>query len=465
VNSLSEFDHYLPWTPKRISKLDHHFIESLLSPISQCKQDQSELLVNLMVFLANKANENFDINTFLGRSNLLKWYKDVAFWQFNLSSFFDCLSSKTKKTSPKNISGINLIGYSRSPIGLGEDIRNIASVLKCNNISFCILNIGHPSGNNIFNASLEYVDRPQYNHSLFCMNPIEFGKLLENSTEFHDIYGYVIGMLPWELPRIPEAFIPTISHLDEVWAISHFNESAFLSVTNSPVIYMPPIVSGEMPVSVVKKKTRQKRKFTFLYIFDASSYLSRKNPIQLVRSFIEAFNNNEPVRLIIKVSNIACASGWDDIKNLVEKDKRIFIDHKLKSDTEMKLLIMNCDCYISLHRSEGFGRTIAEAALIAKPVIATDWSGSLDIIGADNLLAVKSEQVNVKQDEYPYGEGQHWANPVDEDVIKRMKEVFYMSQADRAKVGMYNKKHVFEHFSAEIAGEKLLSRLNELGVC
>jgi glycosyltransferase involved in cell wall biosynthesis len=38
-------------------------------------------------------------------------------------------------------------------------------------------------------------------------------------------------------------------------------------------------------------------------------------------------------------------------------------------------MIAHCDCYVSLHRSEGFGLTIAEAMLLGKPVIATRYGG------------------------------------------------------------------------------------------
>ena len=42
------------------------------------------------------------------------------------------------------------------------------------------------------------------------------------------------------------------------------------------------------------------------------------------------------------------------------------------------------DCYVSLHRSEGFGLTIAEAMALGKPAIATAYSGNLEFMTAEN---------------------------------------------------------------------------------
>ena len=46
------------------------------------------------------------------------------------------------------------------------------------------------------------------------------------------------------------------------------------------------------------------------------------------------------------------------------------------SGSEKNAMIAHCDCYVSLHRSEGFGLTAAEAMLLEKPVIATRYGGT-----------------------------------------------------------------------------------------
>ena len=46
------------------------------------------------------------------------------------------------------------------------------------------------------------------------------------------------------------------------------------------------------------------------------------------------------------------------------------------------------DCYVSLHRSEGFGLTLAESMALGKPVIATGYSGNTDFMTPANSYLV-----------------------------------------------------------------------------
>ena len=61
-----------------------------------------------------------------------------------------------------------------------------------------------------------------------------------------------------------------------------------------------------------------------------------------------------------------------------------------------------CDCYVSLHRAEGFGLTIAEAMLCRKPVIATAYSGNMDFMTPANSYLVKHRLVELAHDDPPY---------------------------------------------------------------
>ena len=55
-----------------------------------------------------------------------------------------------------------------------------------------------------------------------------------------------------------------------------------------------------------------------------------------------------------------------------------------------------CDCYVSLHRSEGLGLTMAEAMALGKPVIATGYSGNLHFMTPENSYLVDFARVRCR---------------------------------------------------------------------
>ena len=122
------------------------------------------------------------------------------------------------------------------------------------------------------------------------------------------------------------------------------------------------------------------------------STIQRKNPVGLIEAFRRAFAAGEGPRLLIKTINaplrplheealLDAAQGRPDIH---------IVDRSLTAE-EMDGLIAGCDCYVSLHRSEGFGLTMAEAMAVGKPVIATAYSGNVDFMNRDNSLLVDYE--------------------------------------------------------------------------
>ena len=88
----------------------------------------------------------------------------------------------------------------------------------------------------------------------------------------------------------------------------------------------------------------------------------------------------------------------------------LLIDRTLGRE-EITALMAACDAFVSLHRSEGFGRGPAEAMLLGKPVVVTAYSGNLDFCREDNACLVPSTLVPVREGEYPGWEGQVWADP------------------------------------------------------
>jgi glycosyltransferase involved in cell wall biosynthesis len=118
------------------------------------------------------------------------------------------------------------------------------------------------------------------------------------------------------------------------------------------------------------------------------------------------------------------------------------------------------DCYVSLHRSEGFGLTMAEAMLLDKPVIATDYSGNLEFMTKDNSYLCPYKLVSVGSGNHPYTEG-IWADPDIDQAALLMRQVFF-NQEMAQNIAAKGKSFVEKNLSFEAAGADIAERLKKI---
>ena len=76
------------------------------------------------------------------------------------------------------------------------------------------------------------------------------------------------------------------------------------------------------------------------------------------------------------------------LNTVVQSDLRIKIINNTFTSDEIIGLMNVCDAFVSLHRSEGIGLSIAQSMLLGKPVIATNYSGNTDFTRPDNSCLV-----------------------------------------------------------------------------
>jgi glycosyltransferase involved in cell wall biosynthesis len=239
-----------------------------------------------------------------------------------------------------------------------------------------------------------------------------------------------IGWWPWELSVFPEAWKPYAFELvDEVWASSTFLEGMYKKATYKPVKLVP------LAVSVARLKSYPRKhyglpdkKFLFLYIFDFNSSVARKNPIATVRAFKQAFElADNTVGLVLKTMNTKPNNPeWQAFIKECITDKRIQLIIETLDRPEVLGLINACDAYLSLHRAEGFGRTLAEAMLLGKPVIATNYSGNVDYMSQSSTYLVDANLINIKDAEYQWvdlEDKQVWADISIPSAVNQIRNV------------------------------------------
>jgi glycosyltransferase involved in cell wall biosynthesis len=147
--------------------------------------------------------------------------------------------------------------------------------------------------------------------------------------------------------------------------------------------------------------------------FDLSSRWARKNPMGAVAAFRRAFPSTIEAQLVLKVSGVEQNPvQMEQLRGLTADMPNVRIIDRTLSAQDLAALIRCADVLLSLHRAEGFGLFIAEAMWLGTAVIATGWSGVLDMLDADNALLVAFNKVAVKPGDYPsVPPGAQWADP------------------------------------------------------
>jgi glycosyltransferase involved in cell wall biosynthesis len=235
---------------------------------------------------------------------------------------------------------------------------------------------------------------------------------------------YTIGYWFWELAEFRRDWMPAFGYVDEVWSASEFGRTAIAERSDVPVMCMPLPVVAPLPTAVDRSHFGiSQDAFLFLFTFDVSSQLERKNPLGLIQAFRRAFGGQPDVVLILKYTN----AQYDprEVARLRDATRGLSVVHVegyLTRD-ELSGLMRAADCYVSLHRAEGFGLTIAEAMALGKPVIATSYSGNTDFMTASNSYPVDYRIVPVERDYGPYLRGMTWAEPDLDQAIELMREV------------------------------------------
>ena len=370
--------------------------------------------------------------------------------------------------------GVLLIGHPYGVLGIGENIRLSAAACSAAQVPFGIRSVYGEHGVHVAEVHKDFLFMDKisragaYRTNVFHLNADEMGnarKLLGKDL-FADRYN--IGYWSWELSHFPEAWHPSLQLVDEVWAPSRFIEQAIADKTSSPVIRMPLAVEFPVPQGMTRESFGlSEDRFLFLFFFDFTSYVHRKNPHGVIRAFLQAFPDLSDTRvgLVIKMNGMGLRPKEYQafLESIDCEDPRIILIDKVLTDRETKSLVKLCDCFLSLHRSEGFGRGLAEAMYLGKPVIATGYSGNLDFTNAHNSCLVDYQLIPVREDEYPFGKGQKWADPDIEHAVWFMKRV--VTEPHYAQtIGQHAADFIKTHHSSQAVGTKYRGRLEALNL-
>ena len=211
----------------------------------------------------------------------------------------------------------------------------------------------------------------------------------------------------------------------------------------------------------------------FLFTFSVESTVGRKNPFAVISAFEKAFGSAQrgtstPV-LAIKAHHIDLYPELrSDLLCALNKIGGILIEASL-SRQEMIDLLACADCYVSLHRAEGFGLGIAESMYLGKPVIATNYSGNVDYMTTENSYPVghRLRSVNLLDHHYNpgaekvYQPGMTWAEPDISHCAQLMKRVFECQEEAHSR-GMQAAIDIRAAYGTDVVARAIKIRLAEI---
>lgn len=364
-------------------------------------------------------------------------------------------------------SGATLIGYTHGVLGMGEHVRMSAEALSSTRVPFGVLDIDTGAGDQHDDSTNSYprVSGNRYRANIFHVNADQMLPTYCRLGASFFTGRYNIGFWAWELAEWPHSWRPILEMVDEIWAPSRFIQNCLKSVTDKPVVHMPLCV--ELPGFERLPRSRfnlPDDTCLFLFAFDFNSYIERKNPFAAIRAFKAAFAaRTERAGLVVKVMKADETSGkWREMMRLIDGDPRIHVINEVMSRSEVLALIAACDCFVSLHRSEGFGRGPAEAMYLGKPVIVTSYSGNMDFTRAGTSLLVDYKLTPVGHGEYVHGEGQLWADAHVDQAAEQMRRV-YRGGTEITNIAASGQAIIRNEFSKGSVGRNMERRLTELG--
>jgi glycosyltransferase involved in cell wall biosynthesis len=358
--------------------------------------------------------------------------------------------------------GVNVAGYLNAELGVGEAARQMISALDARGIP--LLPVGVVTSWSRRDHSFEYLPPEQgpFAVNLICVNADMVPDFATKASGGLLERRYSIGLWFWEVSTFPQPSHEAFGFLDEVWGASQHITDAIAAVSPIPVSKVRLPVVPTPPATTTRSALGLPDDFCFLFVFDHHSILERKNPIGLIESFTRAFPPGSGASLVLKSIN---AEQYPDDRDRVQSAAAghpdIHLIDRYVTASEKSAMIASCDCYVSLHRSEGFGLTLAEAMYFGRPVIGTGYSGNLDFMTRENSYLVDHTMEAIGPGSEPYPAEGEWAEPDLDHAAHLMRGVFddHEEADDRGRRGAAD---IQRSHSPNAAGESVERRLEEI---
>lgn len=364
--------------------------------------------------------------------------------------------------------GMNIVGFLTAELGVGESARCMVRAADGAGIPAALvplkLNCKNRLGDQTYALRLQ--DDNVHDVNVIHLDPPASRDIDHHHGKRFRAGKYNIAYFAWELPEFPDTWVPSFDYFDEVWCPSDFTSAAIAMKSPLPVLTMPHAISFAEPEGTHAQLRGRfglpRDTFLFLSLFDLNSYSARKNPRAVIEAFRQSGLAGKSTALVIKVQNVTGnEADFAALQTSVRDLPGTILLTETLARADIYALEAACDCFVSLHRSEGFGLAIAESMFLGKPVISTDWSATAEFVSHHNGCPVRAKLVTLDQNHGPYVKGSTWADPDPKHAAEWMVNL-YEDRALAAELGAAARQTIISRFSPAVIGTRYRRRLESI---
>ena len=355
----------------------------------------------------------------------VNWFKDDPLAQ-KIFAQVQQLRKNSVEIEPVVPGGLNVVGYFSAELGVGEAGRRLADVVRCVGMPTQEVGVRTSHAREQHPNTREIAATTKYEHTILAVNADQTARVIASSGLNQHPRRRRIGFWFWELSEFPEVSKSAFAHVSEVWCASEFTRDSVAAVSPVPVHHIRlPISIPSSPTPYTKKQAGLPEGFVFLFTFDFNSVMKRKNPIDVLTSYTSAFGPNDGAHLVIKsINGHQQKSELAKLRYLAAHRSDVIIQDGYLSAGLVQAQIELSDCFVSLHRSEGYGLNIAAAMAAGRPAITTGYSGNMTFTSANYPFLVPYELEPVGDNAHPYNPKATWAQPNLTAAAGHMRSVF-----------------------------------------